>query len=171
MRCDDCRHQVSEGPSQDCPYPNVWCSKGHWEGIDHNGIECTDPWIGCLDFKELNVSEEKFSKGDWFIDKSYATWLDICANDVHVCEVDSRSVAGEIVPTGEQLANAHLIAAAPEMYRMVESLKSELYQMIDELNDQRLNTVHSQTETPPDLIDMESISLADKLLAKARGER
>lgn len=67
--------------------------------------------------------------------------------------------------------DAHLIAAAPKLYEMLKNVSSELYQMIDEVNDQRLANSHPQAETPPDLVDMETLHLIELLLAEARGEQ
>ena len=65
---------------------------------------------------------------------------------------------------------AHLIATAPEMYEMLESAKNEIYQLIDEVNDQRASKITSTTENEPDYHDQETVYLIDQLLAKARGE-
>jgi hypothetical protein len=103
------------------------------------------------------------TKGPWKKRKAVtSTFIDIY-NDVNewVCQIITSDVS---------TANANLIAAAPEMYAMIEMLANELYQAIDECNDQRLSHITSMTETPPDLIDMESIHLAQLLLKKARGE-
>ena len=118
----------------------------------------------------------EFTKGPWVIDAGEK-------NDrSHLITTNNRSVINNMAPICEietdfigefgveQKANAHLIAAAPAMYAMIEMLANELYQAIDECNDQRLSHITSMTETPPDLIDMESIHLAQLLLKKARGE-
>jgi len=75
------------------------------------------------------MSEAKFTKRPWKIDESYLTMLAISnANGVSVAEVDSAGFYGgeygdwEIFPTEEQMANAHLIAAAPEMYYLLQEL-------------------------------------------------
>lgn len=67
------------------------------------------------------MSEVKFTKGEWSIDTTYTTFLCISIGAHSIAEVDSdvgEAFCGsyEIAPTVEQLANAHLIAAAPEMY-------------------------------------------------------
>ena len=67
--------------------------------------------------------------------------------------------------------HAHLIAAAPKMYKMLEQLSSELRHAIGEVNDMRKAKICGSDLTPPDLWDAESCYLADKLLAKARGEQ
>ena len=103
----------------------------------------------------------KFTKGSWeYVPQDSTVYADN-GNEL-VCETYSTG-------DDEYEANAHLIAAAPDMYKMIESLKCELFIMIDEVNDQRLSRVTIQTENQPDLVDMESIHLAEVLLAKARG--
>ena len=69
----------------------------------------------------------------------------------------------------EERANAHLIAASPDMYAMVESLSHELNMAIDEINTMR-DIHHTDNLTPADHWDKESLHEAQVLLAKARGE-
>lgn len=102
--------------------------------------------------------KQKFTQGEWFIDDSYTTMMQINSKDnlsgseFGVCEVDcsnSRDGFNEFKtnPTEEEEANAHLIAAAPKMYRMLEALLAD------------------------DNIDDPSIDLKVKqLIAEARGE-
>lgn len=58
MKCDDCNNMIGEGASIECPWPQVYCSKGHWEGL---GPEYDDPnfgaghWEDCKDFEEKKV--------------------------------------------------------------------------------------------------------------------
>tara|TARA_R110002110_G_C13109936_1_gene686764 strand:- start:20 stop:349 length:330 start_codon:yes stop_codon:yes gene_type:complete len=109
------------------------------------------------------MSNAKFTKGEWAVS--------IQGFD------DFKSIA-VIVPNGgfevinipDAEANAHLIAAAPDMYAMIEELTSELFIAIDEVNDQRASRVTSQTENEPDYMDMQTIHEAQLLLKKARGE-
>lgn len=68
----------------------------------------------------------------------------------------------------EEKANRYEQSKA--MYEMLESVSRELYMLIDEVNDQRASHIHSQTETPPDYHDMQTIHEIQVLLAKARGE-
>jgi len=113
------------------------------------------------------MTKEKFTQGEWSVlDKS-----ELGKNETNnIVRMESKKKNRyNTVPYAciggfpdenakeEIEANTHLISAAPEMYRMLESLKKELWQMIDEVNEQRLNTVHPQIETPPDLVDMETI--------------
>lgn len=67
-------------------------------------------------------------------------------------------------------ANAHLIAAAPEMYEMLERVETELRHAIGEINDMRMARVCGTDLTPPDLWDAETCYDVAVLLAKARGE-
>ena len=111
------------------------------------------------------MSKDKFTPAPWIARGSTPSRI------YGMVRADKEAViaaTGSVHP--QSGANAHLIAAAPDMYRMIEELKSELFQAIDEVNDQRLSRVNSQTETPPDLWDQESLHLAEQLLAKARGE-
>lgn len=111
------------------------------------------------------MSEAKFTKGEWNVkttghyfngDRQYKH--EVIANDVGVtCLHDS-------------MANANLIAAAPEMYKALEDAAKELYILIDEVNDQRASHINSTTETETDYYDMETVHNINVLLAKARGE-
>ncbi len=65
---------------------------------------------------------------------------------------------------------ASLVSKAPKMYEMLESAGREIYMLINEVNKLRMTQVNSQTETPPDLHDMETCYLIGSLLAEARGE-
>lgn len=53
-----------------------------------------------------------------------------------------------------------------ELLEMVKILSNELFQTIDECNDQRLSRVRCDQLDPPDLIDMESVHLAQVLLKR-----
>jgi hypothetical protein len=66
----------------------------------------------------------------------------------------------------EALANANLIAAAPEMYAMIEMLANELKSTITTLN----YNIKRHSGNDNDLWDQESLHLAQLLLKKARGE-
>ena len=46
--CNNCKHFGFESPSHDQPYPEFWCSKKHWDGIE-NPDELHEP-IECIDF-------------------------------------------------------------------------------------------------------------------------
>ena len=99
-----------------------------------------------------------FTKGKWFVHTMDPTVVIIPGGGFDI----------NAIPDAE--ANAHLIAAAPDMYKMIMSLSNELYMAIDEINGQRLSRANCQTESQPDLWDMESLHDAEVLLAKARGE-
>ena len=88
------------------------------------------------------IMKEKFKKGKWEVDSSCTAFY-ISSNEVPVCEIDLIITE----PTEEQMANAHLIAAAPEMYETLLKISNEM------------GCFHG--------VDTESIDL---LLAKARGE-
>ena len=63
------------------------------------------------------MSETKFTKGDWsysYIDGLILTTIDTSAGTNIICDMLP------IDNLDEELANAHLIAASPEMYTMLE---------------------------------------------------
>lgn len=33
-KCDNCKFLYSSGPCADQPYPEILCTKGHWEGAE-----------------------------------------------------------------------------------------------------------------------------------------
>ena len=98
------------------------------------------------------MSEEKFTKGQWEVDKTYSTWLSVSVGGVSLCEVDSDQFDFEISPTDEQQANADLIAAAPEMYRTLGSVVKKMRKLYP----------HKEN-------DLKIAEIVD-LLAKSRGE-
>lgn len=104
------------------------------------------------------MSEAKFTKGEWSTD------------DMGIVESGNRIVCDTYMTCKEDLANANLIAAAPDMYKALEDAAKELYILIDEVNDQRASQINSTTETEPDYYDMETVHNINVLLAKARGE-
>jgi hypothetical protein len=108
----------------------------------------------------------EFTKGPWIKCKRGESLIGVNGTTVGIHDCGLTGVN----KSKESVANSDLISMAPELYEMVEMLVNELYQAIDECNNQRLSHITSQTETPPDLIDMESIHLAQLLLKKARGE-
>lgn len=61
MKCDDCKHMVGEGASIECPWPVVWCSIGHWEGLGKESAfdKDDDPWKDCKDFYALWLPQER----------------------------------------------------------------------------------------------------------------
>lgn len=116
------------------------------------------------------MSKAEFTKGEWFADKGdliTTTYRSVENNMIPICEVEVEFDGAVGV---EQKANARLISKAPKLYKMVETLMTELHQAIDEVNDQRCSRITPQTETPPDLWDMETLHDAQVLLAEVRGE-
>ncbi len=61
---------------------------------------------------------EDFTKGEWKVDATYSTFININTDSACIASVD---VEGSIY-SEEELANAHLIAAAPDMYAILEKL-------------------------------------------------
>lgn len=60
MKCDSCKNQCAIGASHDCPYPQIYCSKGHWEGLGDEGYcehDAVDLWKNCPDFELLDKRE------------------------------------------------------------------------------------------------------------------
>lgn len=138
------------------------------------------------------MSEVKFTNGEWHT-KEGASIHGVKSVSVYyphgfltsanVIEVDETRMSGESwidmrkrtevarkAAAIESNANMYLIAAAPEMYAMLEEVAKELYNLIDEVNDQRLSHVNVSSLTQPDLCDGETIHRMQLLLAKARGE-
>ena len=114
------------------------------------------------------MTEAKFTKGKWFIEKD-ASWNDDCwaisvkrdyDDSVHHCfaEVTYKMEHEESNPELE--ANAHLIAAAPEMYEMLKKMQAVMYHLS---NEQGL--IDSKRDACRD-----DFSTINGLLAKARGE-
>jgi len=98
------------------------------------------------------MSETKFTKGEWFaIVDDECCFIDNCEKGL-IADLEESDA-----PCDEAEANAHLIAAAPDMYAMLEGL-SELMPFLDE-------QTHPQIECDALKYDI------DKLLAKARGEK
>jgi hypothetical protein len=108
------------------------------------------------------MSEAKFSKGPWAVSQSCTGSFDVvfnvdslptpCRNDEYLNFTPvSHSYEGENLFKGDTAkANAHLIAAAPEMYEMLEMLNS------------------MPTDGAKEFL--ESSNAVTELLAKARGE-
>ena len=67
--------------------------------------------------------ETKFTKGPWVISTLYNTLMQINSNGVDICEVDCNGdfneETGIMKSTVEELANAHLIKMAPDMYELL----------------------------------------------------
>lgn len=103
------------------------------------------------------MSEEKFTKGEWFVMKNVAGSLEVetTSNEylcISIATDDADCTNGPIT-----LANAHLIAAAPEMYKLLQ-------QFIPCDEDGNGNFLYNDGEDDP------IGQLVEPLLAKARGE-
>lgn len=103
------------------------------------------------------MSEAKFTKGEWFIEKD-ANWNDdywaisVKRNyddSIHHCFAEVVYKMEHEDSNPELEANAHLIAAAPEMYAMLEKVLTEYKEMF------------GMSQEVKDI---------EQLLAKARGE-
>lgn len=101
----------------------------------------------------------KFTKGPWELGEAtskHPYCIDAhCNNDglrFELCEV--LGVDDEFEACEQSKANAHLIAAAPEMYEMLDSLIGKIYEV--EINEGYYFNGESEK--------------IEKLLAKARGE-
>lgn len=114
--------------------------------------------------------KEKFTKGEW---KLWGERIGVVDDSdtqsygmmMEVAYVDMYNFTSE-----ECRANTHLIAAAPEMYKMLEACLSEMHHLIDEVNDQRASHITSTTENEPDYHGMQTLHEIQTLLKKARGE-
>ncbi len=104
-----------------------------------------------------------FTKGEWVIDKSYVTMISIAVDNVFIADVDSDTMHLEnecfADPTTEQLANAHLIAAAPDMYEALEQMVSMYCELIDSGDCGNWNPRED-----------DAVLIANAALKKARGE-
>jgi len=87
------------------------------------------------------VSDTKFTKGPWEVDNGARIYCDDLTGSIvaEACGFEFVSRCKE-----EEIANAHLIAAAPEMYAMLDDLRQ--------------------------YVGDESREEIEELLAKARGE-
>jgi hypothetical protein len=75
----------------------------------------------------------KFTEGVWQISRLYNTLLEINVNGLSICELDCcgdfNEKTGVINPTKEERANAHLIAAAPDMYALLSKINDDSSQV------------------------------------------
>lgn len=108
------------------------------------------------------MSEAKFTKGEWFIEKD-ANWNDDCwaisvkrdyDDSVHHCFAEVTYKMEDEDSNPELEANAHLIASAPEMYEFIEQMRSYLIECCKDAPNKNL-----------------VLDATDNLLAKARGEK
>ena len=107
------------------------------------------------------MNEVEFTKGDLTVD------------DYFVYDRDDNLI-GDLVGRGTSIeegkANALLFSKANKMYEQLSSVVSELESLINEVNMARMSKVTQQTETPPDLWDMETLHNISVLLAQVRGD-
>lgn len=99
------------------------------------------------------MSETKFTKGEWVVNYTGTHWNNPALRNI---EINYGSQGECICDTVYNDSDAHLIAAAPEMYEELKRL-SDLMPFLDE-------QTHPQIECDALKYDI------DKLLAKARGE-
>ncbi len=113
--------------------------------------------------------KEKFTGGEWQIDKEYSTIMVINARmplsnaEIEVCEIDCNCDVNEssdvyLSPTNEQLANAYLLKSAPKMYRML----NEVNELLEAMHEMSPSWTICESQVKHNLIK--------KLLAEARGE-
>jgi len=104
------------------------------------------------------MSEAKFTKGEW------VSYIGAC--DTQEIRVDDYVVIGwqgfdgVAICEDEKAANAHLIAAAPEMYKEIEDDVKNLKSLLMGFDPSSLESAAIEKK----------ISRKKKLLAKARGE-
>lgn len=119
------------------------------------------------------MSEAKFTKGDWVAIAPSERHIMECGTDITTYEVNcnDRSVYGSVFLDShgydleEAVANAYLIAAAPEMYKEIwreySALLWEIQNFIceDEAGEKKLRKLKVAADRKA------------KILAKARGDR
>jgi len=118
--------------------------------------------------------EAKFTKGDWVVDYkgTIGTVKALVDAEYNITPtVAAYQITPSIIHNNEAEANAHLIAAAPDMYAMIKELAHELNIAIDECNEYRAKGINSSAESEPDYIDKQTVHEAQVLLATARGEK
>ena len=113
------------------------------------------------------MSETKFTEGPWKVEFTGPHWNN---KELRNIEIQYGEQGECVCDTVYKESDANLIAAAPEMYEMLEEAKSEITHLIDKINEDLMGHVNCQTITPPDLYDMETCYRIQVLLAKARGE-
>lgn len=104
---------------------------------------------------DKQMSEAKFTEGEWKVE---GTSMSMGASYRGNFFVTSNCFDGDI--DNASLANAHLIAAAPEMYELLKSINDHIYKG-------KIDTVMG-ADGEPKLSD--KLFKINELLAKARGE-
>ena len=102
------------------------------------------------------MSEAKFTKGEWEVSSD---GLSVGVGGFKV----ARAFSGCATPYFlETTKNAHLIAAAPEMYEMLEKSLNEIYILVGKVNEKNAGFTNYD--------DMHMVREIKFLIAKARGE-
>lgn len=129
-----------------------------FDDVSSNGLTATS-----FLFLEIDMGKVKFSEGEWEVADGTKVGEQVLF--VHIPTLSSKGkvvcrltrVVDTHIPLSEQdIANSHLIAAAPSMYAMLECI-DDLLGLLDE-------HAHSSIE-----IDCQQHEIR-KILAKARGE-
>ena len=123
----------------------------------------------------------KFTKGEWTV-KLYPDGAGVMVNGFSFIGVENIGIDLDYedkgfshwadddslvieVPLNEQFANAHLIASAPDMYKLIEDLISsgtELLFLDEAIDEEDAATIHSNFN--------DKVLIAEKLLTIARGK-
>jgi hypothetical protein len=118
----------------------------------------------------------KFTEGEWLLSEA-AVVTSICSIPSGHFHIETKDIHKFIAIQNdyreESKANAHLIAAAPEMYKMIESLANELDSCVNTINKQSQalhEVLHGDRLVQVDDYDKELLHDVQVLLAKARGE-
>lgn len=68
----------------------------------------------------------KHTPGPWAISADHGKlWIETSGSDGTICEIHKRQQGGSVYACKEASANARLIAAAPDLLRMVEKFVSD----------------------------------------------
>lgn len=110
------------------------------------------------------MSEAKFTKGPWR--SRTGNYGGLKTAIVYLSDKGGFDISG----CPDCVDNAHLIAAAPEMYEMLGTALLELTAAITEVNKNLKSRISSSDLDEPDWWDMQTCHEIHKLLAKARGE-
>lgn len=114
------------------------------------------------------TNETKFTSGPWLV-LPLENGFSISDKKQVVARI-RNDVSGRPM-TDEDEANANLIAAAPDLYSMLERMTQIALHAIDKENDRLKSMITSTDLDPPDYLDYQDIVESQELLAKARGEK